>query len=416
MVLLLAWPATGQEFGQLSAGPGYGLQSFYSLADGQEVQIALDSWDLLFTGIGLQDAGIHVNEATASSFGAPAPELRLFLAPTADFQVEIDPDSLVQRLFNDEASWLYGALNAPRTPGNPLDFGWGRYNPAANQVIGDRVFVIQLRDGAYKKFMIESLGASAYQLKYADLDGSGESIVSIPKTDDPGQFFTLFSFENGVLETAPADWDLLFTRYVTPLDDGDGQLLDYVVTGILSAHGVEVARIEGMDPAEVTAATPDSFSTRLDVIGYDWKEFNFQGGWLLPDDLSYVVKDRTGELYKLVFIDFEGASTGTATYEKSRLEATTSLSSLPSGPLTELSVFPNPVDRAFELVYSLRTSQTNVQLQLFDALGRPAWSSTLDGAAGLNARRIVLPDLPAGPYVLRLQAGRGQMVQRIIVQ
>lgn len=413
---LLTWSLWSQEFSQISMGPSYAAQSFYNLAEGTEQQLSHQSWDLLFTTIGLQDAGIHLNEATASSFAEPAPELRLFLAPVDDFEAEINPDSLTQRLYNDEASWLYGALNAPREASNPFDFGWGVYEPTTNRVVGNRVFAIQLRSGAYKKIMIESLDGGAYQLKYADLDGSNEVSIAIPKTGDSGRRFAYFSFENGLLEEAPVGWDLLFTRYVTPLDDGTGQLLDYVVTGILSGYGVEVARIEGINPTEVTAETPDSFSTRLDAIGYDWKEFDFQGGWLLPDDLSYVVKDRSGELYKLVFIDFEGSSTGTATMEKTQLDATTSRGAPPSGPFTALNVFPNPVDRELEIAYSLTTPQTDMQLQLFDAMGRLAWSGNLAGGAGLNARRIVLPDLPAGPYVLRLHAGGGQAARRIIVK
>jgi hypothetical protein len=35
---------------------------------------------------------------------------------------------IVDTLYNDELSWVNGALNVPRNPDDFADFGWGTYN------------------------------------------------------------------------------------------------------------------------------------------------------------------------------------------------------------------------------------------------------------------------------------------------
>lgn len=416
LTMLLSTPALAQEFVQISTGPGYAEQSFYSLADNAETRVAHTSWDLMFTTIGLQDAGIHLNEATFSSFTAPAPELELYRAPTNDFEAAIDPAQLTERLYNDEQSWLYGAFNATRDTLTPLDFGWGQYNPAIQTVVGTQVFVLKLRDGQYKKIMVESL-TQAYTLRYADLDGSNEQTAEIDKTDFAGQPFAFFSFANQTTLTGvPDHWDLLFTRYVTPLDDGSGQLLNYVVTGILSGLGVEVAEITGLDPAEVGPEAATGYDTALDVIGYDWKAFDFTEGWVLPTDLSYLVKTADNHLYKLVFVDFEGSSTGTATFEKTDLGIVSSDHDIrPQAAF--FNVFPNPVRDRLTLAFDLDTPADRLDLQLFDARGALVWEHTTPGGAGLQAREFDLPPrLGAGVYTLRVRSGQSAFSRQLILQ
>jgi hypothetical protein len=47
------------------------------------------------------------------------------------------------------------------------------------------------------------------------------------------------------------------------------------------------------------------FSSRADVIGYDWKYYNFDAGvYTVVPDMNYVIRDRDGFFYKLRFIDF----------------------------------------------------------------------------------------------------------------
>lgn len=406
----------GQSFEQISTGAGYSNQQFYNLDSKTGVTVASGDWDLMFTAFGLQDAGIHINEASASTFGAPAPTVELYLAETSDFESITSFDTTFTRLYNNEESWALGALNVNPIPENPLDYGWGVYNPTTRQVVGDEVFVIKLRSGSFKKFMIESLNATVYNIKHADLDDSNEQTAAIDKNNFPSGF-AFFSFDsNNILDVDLSGFDFLFTRYTTILIDPEsGDTLDYTVTGILSAPGVEVAKVEGIDPAEVTTETELEFSSRLDALGFDWKNFSFSDGWILPEDRTYIVKTAEDKLYKMVFIDFEGSSTGTATFELSELGTVSSIKEVNS-TFKDFQIFPNPVREHLNITCSLKQAYKNIQLELYNSIGQLVWTTQTGGNSGLNARTFVLPNLPMGTYLLNVQAGDYQVSRKVMIQ
>ncbi|MEM0993605.1 MAG: T9SS type A sorting domain-containing protein [Bacteroidota bacterium] len=414
--ILVLQTLVGQTFEQISTGANYANQLFYDLDTRTGTSVESDAWDLAFTAFGLQDAGIHVNEAVNLSFGPPAPAVELYLTEAENFtDVTAFSEDFI-RLYNGEQNWAFGALNVGVTPEDPLNYGWGVYDPAVRTVVGDEVFIIKLRSGAFKKFMIESLAATVYNIKYADLDGSNEQTASIDKNNYPSGL-AFFSFESGdVLDVDVSGFDFVYTRYQTVLfDPGSGSDLDYIVTGIISAPNVEVAKVEGVDPASVGTDTELEFSTDLDAIGFDWKDFSFDSGWSLPENLTYVVKTAQGKLYKIVFIDFEGSSTGTATFELSELGEVSSVQEANS-VFNDFQVFPNPVQENLSLTYSLKQANTGVNLQLFNSVGQLVWTIETNGSVGLNARTFTLPELPKGTYILNIQANDYQLSQKVSIQ
>ncbi len=148
-------------FVELSYGASYANQVYYQLEDDTETTVVNTSWDIAFTTQGLQDAGIFINEATAFMSN----ELELYHAPTDEFVDVIDPEDLGERIHNNELSWELGAFNDGKILANPLDYGWGTYNPGNMTVEGEEVFVIKLRDGSFKKLMIESLTFTTYKFE-----------------------------------------------------------------------------------------------------------------------------------------------------------------------------------------------------------------------------------------------------------
>jgi hypothetical protein len=411
---MLAYTAGAQNFVQISTGAGYGQQSFYRLEDDETVNLPLTSWDIAFSTIGLADAAIHINEGAASGTGA-LPALELYLSPSGGFSDPVDISGLTDRLFNDEKSWNAGALNSVADPGNPFDLGWGLYDPLSHAIEASRVFALKLRDGSYKKFIIESLAGGVYTIRYANLDGSAETTATIAKADFPDTELAFFSFSTGeTLANGPEQsWDLTFCRYITPLDDGTGNFLDYAVTGILSGYGTETVEARGIDPATVEIETYiDSFQTDLDVIGYDWKTFSFTDGWVLPSDVAYFVKKADGHIWKLVFVDFEGSGTGTATFEKTDMGTLSSTQS-PLGELTALSIFPNPAPAEATLAF---TTATNLPLQISirDVSGKTLWQAPLQATEGFNAIQLPVSNLPQGLYFLSMSNGNRTAVTKLI--
>jgi hypothetical protein len=167
--------------------------------------------------------------------------------------------------------------------------------------------------------IFDSLKNSTYYFRFAPL--SGGKITSGSAVKDPAVHYLFFTFSNGgeikKLEPPMNSYDLLFTQYSTLLFTSEGAAYPYLVTGVLLNRGLVTAAIDSVtnfsNITMVTAAKMN-FSSALDVIGYDWKVFNFTAGvYTVRTGLNYVIKDREGIYYKLRFIGFNNAS-GTKGY------------------------------------------------------------------------------------------------------
>ena len=391
------------QFVEVSYGPGYTQQAFYDLSSQEAVSIDDAAWDIAFTAQGLQDAGIILNEA-ASSDENDNP-LELYLVPGKSYEATITEDHLGDRLFNDEQSWQYGAFNAMRATGDPFDYGWGTYNPASMAVEGTQLFALKLRDGSFRKLEISALNGTTYEVRHAAFDGSGEVSFSVDKADHQDTDLVFYALaENEVLTDIPStdEWDLVFTRYSTPLDEGQGNILNYLLTGTLSGLDVEVAQADGIDPASVEFSNyEDSLQTALDVIGYDWKSFDLNTfSWSLPLDRVYFVKTAEGEVHKLQFIDFEGSSTGVAVFEQTDLGIVNAVEAHPV--VNDFTVFPNPVRDIATIGLTLEQA-TRARMQLFGTNGQQVWSAEAQFPAGFQAKELNLSHLPSGTYYLSIQ-------------
>lgn len=396
-----------QSIQEISTAAGYQKQSFVNLAAGTEKLVNNNSWDIAFTVFGQQDAGVFINESAGTSMGQPQAAIELFDALTDDFSEQPDPALLVDyQLFNAEKTWSYGAFNERRNAGNPFDFGWGAYNPQTNQVVGNAVYVIKLRNGQYRKFKIESLSGTTYTFKYANLDGTNESTKSLNKADHNGKILAYFSFETG----NPADvepsggFDLLYYRYITPLfDPGTIEYIPYAVTGILHGRGARVAEADGVNPNTVAFSDfQDSLKTELDGIGYDWKSFSGTA-WSVDQDRVFFLKTAEGRVWKLQFIDFEGSSTGKTILEKTDLGIIAAVKN-PGIPNLEVLAYPNPVVDQFTV--SLDVPQelaTEARLEVLAPDGRFATVVPNPLTGGFQVFQISANDWSAGTYVLQLR-------------
>lgn len=413
LLLVLPGPVTAQ-FLQAVQGPGYNTAVYFELSSGAANSVEHTAWDIAFN-VGSRSSGILVNEGVSASQTDPQREVKLYASAATDFATA-DTSQLTERLYNSEASWDDGAFNAAALPSDPFDFGWGAYDPATHIIGGSRVFFLTTRDGAYHKVFVKSLAGGAYTFIHGPLDGSSVDTVTIDKAQFTGKTLAYFSFENGVLDLEPDSWDLLFTRYVTPLPDGEGNILDYNVTGVLQNQGVSVAMLSGVDPETVTApADENAYADTLTTIGYEWKSFDlntFQ--WAIPDDLVYFVK-TPDSLYRLQFIDFEGSSTGVSTFSLST-EGTTATPVLSSG-INRSRLYPNPAPQQAILEVETSFSAENLTLEVIDPTGRTLSASRVRALqVGLNQIEIPLLNLPAGHYFVRLSGSTGILTHHLIKQ
>ena len=405
-----------QEFVQVPLGASYSNQAYYNIGNDDMAFLLNESWDLAFT-TATDGAGIFYNEAATASFTGEAPELRLYLAPTNDFADVIDPEMLLDSLYNEEIDWENGAFNSVKEENDPDDYGWGAYNSGTQMIAGSKVYALKLRNNSWKKIFIESLANGVYTVKYADLDGANEATVTINKADFSASPLALFSFGTEAATASPADWNLLFTRYRTELDPGNGAIVQYMVTGVLSGPGVETAEARDIDPTTVSYEPYlDDLDTQLDIIGQDWKFFDLGGlTWVIDPERAFFVKTPDNRLWKVVFYGFDGSSTGIFTFEKTDLGTITGVKA-PASNFTDFRLFPNPAVDEMTVSFSLKESRDNLPLSMVNTLGQVVWYTSVRGNAGLNILNLQAGDLAPGVYFLNLGTGKDTVTTKAIIK
>ena len=396
------------QFVEVSLNEGYTQQVFYQFDNDHMDIVENTDWDIAFS-TDIHAAAIHLNEAT----GLDENQVELYLAPTNDFDTRISVGDLDEQLYNDEFSWENGAFNLVRE-NTGIDFGWGSYNAQTRSVEGTRVFVLKLRKGNYKKIKFESLSSNAFAFRFADLDGSNEVNATVDLNRSTDGKFIYYSIANEEeVRKVERNWDLLFTRYNTPVDDGIGGFLDYSVSGVLSAPGVEVAEV---NESPQNAGLPDftEYLPDLDLIGYDWKDIDIENViWTINTERTYFVRLRNGVIWRVHFIDFEGVSTGTMVFEK----FVASLASTEGSDLMQdVAVFPNPIQNQAEITFSLDDGE-DVSISIFNMMGQQVYKKSVRGKGGFNAVAINDLNLMSGTYALVLNSTSGKSVStKIVVQ
>jgi len=401
------------QFDQISVGPRYSNQTFYSLSDGTLSTSSHELWDIAFSTQGVQDAGVFINEGSA--LGALI-EVELYNTFESDFDAVSSLDSMDwERLYNPEADWRNGAFNSIKDDTDVFDYGWGQYNSSANTVVGTTVYAVQLRSGEWKKIFIESLFFD-WVFKYADLDGSNLVEQVIPKVDHIGKVLAYYSLENNeVVDIEPTGWDLLFTRYNTYTDDGNGNFRNYVVTGVLSGLDVMVAEFDDVDPSSLDHedVAQEDYLTPLDQIGFDWKTVDINSSlYTIDDDRVYFVQAASDRVCKVEFIDFEGAATGVTTINK-ECYIVARTNDIEIDGIQSLSVFPNPTTERINILADFEEA-SETEVILVDAAGRVAQKKSIHFDKGYQHRYLDINVL-SGAYTLVIKSKNKTQTLAIIV-
>ncbi|HRD52026.1 MAG TPA: T9SS type A sorting domain-containing protein [Flavobacteriales bacterium] len=380
-------------------------QTYYSLANGVVSNHALADWDLAFELTGIT-GGILLNTAKGH---------KLYKAPYTLAQwSSVDTTGLAggwPEQHNSETNWSSGAFNRGLTA-NPFDLGWGIYNFTTHNIVGDSCFVLQLNGGAWKKFKVDGFAAAtnSFTFTWADLDGSNEQSGSLVRSAYPGKNFGYYNLATNTavdLEPAAATWDLLFTKYIGFVTQPFPSM--YPVAGVLQNRQVEALQVDGVPTAEATY-WGEAFSPSINIIGFDWKNFNqgtFQ--WEYAQDRTYFVKDRAGDIYKLVFTGYGGSANGNMTFNQELVgQANVDEASSSSA----LVIAPNPATNTATLIIAAEANAA--QLTIIDLNGRVVMEQQLTGLHGLVQRPINVSALPNGLYIARVQGDGINGVVRLV--
>lgn len=173
----------------------------------------------------------------------------------------------------------------------------------------------------YGKLIIESVNSTSYEISYGDISDVTPQQYTITKNTD--NLFTYFSFQNGTITVAPPNetYDLVFTQYTHLFTN---PFHSYLVTGVLlNRYNTTATKITDKDFYEIeySDVVGLNYSPNLDIIGYSWKEYDFdQSIYAVDPSIIYIVKTNEGLFYKLHFIDFYN-SQGIKGYPKFEMQA-----------------------------------------------------------------------------------------------
>ncbi|MCF8364432.1 MAG: T9SS type A sorting domain-containing protein [Bacteroidales bacterium] len=395
----------------VSMEPGRIYDAYYSLKTGEYTQVIRDNWDIGFS-TRIMDVTIRTNGANG---------IKLFTYPNSDISgwetLDTTGLSTWPEMYNDDTNWENGAFNI-NTSGSQLDFGWGVYNMTTHHIVGDSLFVLLMPDGKVKKLWIveKNPTINEYTFKYADLDGSGETEKVIALNEYAHKNFIGFSFTSNDFvdrEPASADWDLVFTKYMTFYMG----VMWYPVTGVLQNYKVEVAAYPETDTSfmDYTIQALDSFN--ISTIGNNW--YSLQGGmpptYAITDSLVYFVSDKESSIWKLVFEYYE-SNLGDIGFKKQLIEDHTNISELQNSQAGNLAIHPNPASsNAVNLMFDAYDSG-EANLNIFNLAGLKMIEKKVAYQSGLNNQKLDISNLPPGAYIVMMKSGNVVLNNKLIIQ
>ncbi len=297
------------EEGQAALGAYYENQVYFDLYDKEEVSSSsINAYDLSF-------------ESATGGWIIRLNSAQFMLAGNSH-------DTVFSAVLNmDDLEMMFD-----KSDGNPDSTAIGAwYEISEDSVWSNRhVYLVDLgsdREGnslGQKRVQFDILGDD-FLMRSANVDNSGDTLILIGR--DPAMDQVYYSFEKGMVDIAPLPdrWSLLFSKYTTMLVTDEGEDYPYLVVGVLlNPNGVTAAFDTIHNFLDITRddIIDLDFTTKADVISYDWKYYDFDAGvYTIVPDMNYVIRDRDGFFYKLRFVDFysdEGVK-GYPTFEFVRL-------------------------------------------------------------------------------------------------
>lgn len=394
----------------LEMGPSYANDIFYSVADGEVLNIPRAGWDIAFFA-SASSAGIIINEGSGA---------QLFTWPDGDIDDwdDVDTSGLYNYwpiIYNNPESWEDGAFNRNST-GYP-DCGWGLYDEDIQTYEGDSIFVIKTTSGAYKKICIidKNTNDNIYNIKYADLDGWDEQVVEIDLTPFVGKNFAYYSLAtNELFNREPsAEWDILFTKYIDITYDVYGDPYEYLVTGATSNVNREVNKFHPV-PDDFEGYSDLPFETKKNVIGFNWKHFDFASyTWEIEDSTVFFVRNTDWHVYRIRFTFWQGSSSGYFEFYNDPINVTGLENDVDKQKT--ISVYPNP---ATEIVNVSINNEILLdgEIIISDLSGRIVYNTTISESTGNTNLSISTSDFVPGIYFMSFVGNDIKETQKLVIK
>ena len=408
MALILSVNLNAQGINDMvSMQTNYTNQVFYSFENGEVANISNLDWNIAFSlsGQGALGSSIILNEATSSLWAAPLDTNAWATFDSTGYA------TAWEQLLNSDTSWTNGAFNKYRGQNSFFDLGWGNLDPNNNYwTLGDSLYLIKLGDGSFKKLWIKSLKTGVWNFKYANPNGTNEVSMTITKTDYTNKNFIYVSLENdAIIDREPDNttWDILFSKH-TDFVNPPGMYIG--VTSVFNNVGLYTATSNEVDNAAalVTTAPQTQYNQNVINIGRTWKK-RVSGNWVVLDSIAYFAWNiDSTNLYRIVFTDFDGQSTGNAYFNIEKL-GTASVSEF--GLSNKIEIYPNPTSDQFTIQFNNQSDEF-FNVNLYNQNGE----LILQKQNLKNTIKIDVQDLPKGIYLYQIIGETNQKTGKVIIQ
>lgn len=177
----------------------------------------------------------------------------------------------------------------------------------------------------FYKIKLLSQSATEYKFEYAALKSSEIKTGSVTKNEEYNFIaYSLATNSQLIIEPKKESYDLCFTSYTYLFYKPSYQY--YQVTGVLgNSYNTRMAPApikKAFESITINDTASVTFLSRRDVIGYDWKYFNFDNSlYTVYKDKIFLICDSKGFYYKFHFVDFyrEAGVKGSPKFEFKKL-------------------------------------------------------------------------------------------------
>ncbi|WP_313384130.1 T9SS type A sorting domain-containing protein [Chishuiella sp.] len=376
---------------------------YYNLSNQLKTPTDRTDWDISFYRKSLYSAGIRINDAAG---------IKLYEV-SDDFSkwndVNINDQSSWDELYNSDTSWVDGAFNQGSD-----DYGWGYYEQIPNHIVkGTVVFVLKYTDNKYVKLKINDLTYGVYNFTYSKWENgawSNDITTSVDNASSPNTIFTYYSIlKDQITKPEPSqdNWDLKFTKYITPIQTSTG-VVPYSVTGVLQSDLIQVAKTEEGSPTD-----NKEYLSAINTIGYNWKTGS--GNYTMVKRNHFIKNTSTNKIYKLIFKSFEGGSSAKTTFDYEDVTSTLGISDIEK---TKFGIYTDVNQpKTISIIYnSQEASSSNIAVAIYSINGQLVHQENYKPTGSFTNKSINLSRLSAGVYIVKLQSGDKTESKKVVLR
>lgn len=280
----------------VAQGETYDNTVFFRFEDGLKTERSIFTWSLAF-------------ESAATGW-----HIRINNGRNAAINKTGSQDFSTTYTVSTSTKWDYDVSS-----GNPDSTAVGEWLNLQTLASENNVYILNLgsdipASSRYRKIQFLSVTDTSYYIRYANLDGTDEHQIGVKKrAETTYTYFDFISATSVNYAPPPSDYDIVFTRYKTLLQD-ETELIWYSVDGaLLNPINTTAAKLDpatiSFDSLSMQNIGSATFLEQADIIGHRWKYYDLNGTekYEINPNL-FIVKDSKGVVWKLTFIGFHNSA------------------------------------------------------------------------------------------------------------